>query len=290
MNSMDVVLQAIVSGLLSGGLYALIAVGLTLMFGVMRVVNFAHGDFLMLAMYGTFFAWSLFGVDPAVSIFWMVPLMGLVGALLYQLVVKRIMGKSEISSIAVTMGVALLIQNLALMGFKADNLVVNTEWANRAISVGFVFLQLPHMVAAAASVILIAALYGLLRFTDLGLMMRAVSQSPEGAALSGINLHRVSLWATIIGIGTLGVAGPLLTPMLYVNPTVGTQFTLIAFVIVIAGGLGNFFGAIVAGLLVGVTESLAGVWLPASLGAAIPFGLLVVVMLWRPQGLLVPRK
>lgn len=287
---MQVVLQAILSGLLLGGLYALIALGLTLMFGVMRVVNFAHGDFLMLAMYGTFFAWSLLGVDPAVSIFYMVPLMGLVGALFYQLVVKRIMGKSEISSMAVTMGVALLIQNLALMGFKADNLVVNTEWASRAIAMGFVTLQLPHAIAAAASVTLIAVLYVVMRFTDLGLMMRAVSQSPEGAALSGINLHRVSLWATIIGIGTLGVAGPLLTPMLYVNPTVGTQFTLTAFVIVIAGGLGNFFGAIVAGLLVGVAERVAGVWLPASLGAAIPFGLLVIVMLWRPQGILVPRK
>lgn len=290
MNSSHVLVQALISGLLSGWLYALIAIGLTLVFGVMRVVNFAHGDFLMLAMYGAFFAFSLWGVDPTWSVFLMLPAMGLVGALLYKLILRHIVGKPELSSMAVLLGVGLLMQNLALMVFKADNLVVNTEWTNRAFNIGFLSIQLPHALAALAAMVLIAALWGLLRFTDLGVMMRAVSQSPEGAALSGINFHRISLWTTVIGIATLGVAGPLLVSMLYVNPTVGVQFTLIAFVAVIAGGLGNFFGAVVAGIAVGVTERVAGIWLPASLAAAIPFVLLVVVMLWRPEGLLVARK
>jgi len=287
---MHVLVQALISGLLSGWLYALIAIGLTLIFGVMRVVNFAHGDLLMLAMYGAFTSYATLGVDPTIAVLWMLPLMGVFGAILYKLIIRHIVGKSELTSIAVTLGVGMLIQNIALMVFKADNLVANTPWANAAYQLGYVTIQLPHAMAALASIALIGGLYGLLRFTDLGIMMRAVSQSAEGAALSGINLHRISMWTTVIGIATLGVAGPMLVSMLYVNPTVGVQFTLIAFVAVIAGGLGNFFGAVVAGIFVGVTERVAGIWLPASLAAAIPFCFLVIVMLWRPEGLLVPRK
>lgn len=290
MTSLDVFIQALISGVLAGGVYALVAIGLTLVFGVMRVVNFAHGDFMMVAMYGAFFSWTIFGSDPLLSTLWLVPSMGLLGAALYHFVIRRLVGLSELSSMAVTMGVALLLQNLALMTFKADNLVVDTSWSSKAILIGNISIQLPHLVSAAASAILIVSLYLLLRFTDLGLKMRAVSQSPEGAALSGIDLHRVALVATVIGIGTLGVAGPLLTPMLYVNPLVGAQFTLIAFVVVIAGGLGNFPGAIVAGLLVGVAERVSSVWLSASLSAAVPFVILVAVMLLRPQGLLVKAK
>ncbi|MEO8297789.1 MAG: branched-chain amino acid ABC transporter permease [Burkholderiales bacterium] len=290
MNSTDVFLQALVSGLLSGWLYALVAIGLTLMFGVMRVVNFAHGEFLMLAMYGAFLAYSMLGVNPAISVLWMLPFMGLIGAVFYKLIIRHLAGKSELASMAVTLGVGMLLQNLALMVFKADNLVADTSWANQALQVGYVSIQLTHASAAVASIVLIGALYALLRFTDLGIMMRAVSQSAEGAALSGINSHRIAMWTTVIGIATLGVAGPMLVSILYVNPTVGVQFTLIAFVTVIAGGLGNFFGAVVSGILVGVTERVASIWLPGSVAAAIPFCLLVIVMLWRPEGLLVPRK
>lgn len=290
MFSFDVILQALVGGFLSGWIYALVAIGLTLVFGVMRVVNFAHGDFLMLAMYGGFLAFSVWGVDPALSILWMLPLMGLFGALLYKLIIRHVVGKSELSSIAVTLGVGMLIQNLALMVFKADNLVVNTDWSAQSVFLGPISIQAPHAVAASAAVVLILALWGLLRFTDLGVMMRAVSQSQDGAALSGINFHRVSLWTTVIGIATLGVAGPLMVSILYVNPTVGVHFTLIAFVAVIAGGMGNFFGTVVAGIGIGVTERLAGIWLPGALAAAIPFAALVVIMLWRPEGLLVPRR
>ena len=286
MTQTDVVLQAVVSGLLTGGVYALVAMGLTLIFGVMRVVNFAHGDFLMLAMYGAYFGWAQWGMDPLFSVLWIVPGMALLGVVFHKLVLQRVAGSAGIGAVAVTLGVALLVQNLALMLFKADNRVVNTEWASRAFALGPLSLQWPQAVAALAAGLLIAALAALLRFSPLGLAMRAVAQSADGAALSGIDPQRVALLASSIGIGSLGVAGALLTPMLYVNPGVGVQFTLMAFVVVIAGGMGSFAGAVLAGLGVGVTERVASLWLPASAATAIPFALLVLVMLWRPQGLL----
>jgi branched-chain amino acid transport system permease protein len=278
-------LQALVSGVLTGGVYALVAVGLTLLFGVMRIVNFAHGDFLMLSMYGAFFSWLGFKASPFVTILWMVPAMAVVAALFYGAITRFLIGKSELSAMAVTMGVALLLQNVALLVFKADNFVVASNAAS-SLMLGGIALQKDQLAAAGGSAALITLLHLMLHKTDLGVMMRAVAQSTEGAALSGINFRKVSLWATIIGISTLGVAGPLLTPILYVNPGVGAQFTLTAFVVVIAGGLGNFGGAVAAGVLVGIAERVSSVWLPASLAAAVPFMLLVGVMLWRPHGLL----
>lgn len=290
MNLLDVLLQALVSGVLTGGVYALVAVGLTLIFGVMRIVNFAHGEFMMLAMYGAFFSWLFLKVDPVVSMLWMVPGMCVLGALFYQLITRFLIGRSELSAMAVTLGMALLLQNLALLFFKADNFVVASGASGTSLMLGALSIQWNQLAAAIGSALLISALHLVLHRSDLGLMMRAVAQSTEGAALSGINFRRVSLWATVIGIGTLGVAGPLLAPILYVNPGVGAQFTLISFVVVIAGGLGNFGGAVAAGVLVGVAERVASVWLPASLAAAVPFVLLVCVMLWRPQGLLVRSR
>ncbi|WP_449375070.1 branched-chain amino acid ABC transporter permease, partial [Bosea thiooxidans] len=191
----------------------------------------------------------------------------------------------EINQMAVTLGLSLLLQYLALVAFKADNLLVTQERSTASIWLGPVLIQMPQAIAALASIILLGLFYLVLRKTDLGLIMRVVSQSRDAAALSGIDISGTYRWAMAIGLGTLGIAGPLMVSALYVNPHVGQLFTLKAFVIVIVGGMGSFGGVLIGALLVGIAESIAASWLTASVAAAVPFALLILVMLLRPEGL-----
>jgi branched-subunit amino acid ABC-type transport system permease component len=284
--SFEVVLQAIVSGLANGAIYALVAVGLTLVFGVMRIVNFAHGEFLMIAMYAGYFAWAILGIDPIVAIALVTPGLMLAGLLLYGTVVRFALDAPEINQMAVTRGLSLLLQHLALVFFTGDNMLVTQPRSTEGIGLGPVVVQVNHVIAAGFSLLLLALLALVLKRTDFGLVMRAVAQSRDGAALSGIDIGSVYRWAMAVGIGTLGVAGPLLVSILYVNPHVGALFTLKAFVIVIVGGLGSFRGALIGALVVGLAESLAVTWLSASIAATVPFAILILILLTKPQGLM----
>ena len=284
--SFDIFLQAIVGGLANAAVYALIAVGLTLVFGVMRIINFAHGEFLMIAMYAGYFAWSLLGIDPIVSIVLVTPVLMILGALLYSGVLRFALRVPEINQMAVTLGLSLLLQHLALVAFTGDNMLVTQSRALAGVEFGPVVVQVNQLIACGISMVLLGALYLVLQRTDFGLIMRAVAQSRDGAALSGIDVTGVYKWAMAVGIGTLGVAGPLLVSMLYVNPHVGALFTLKAFVIVILGGLGNFTGALLGALVVGLAESIAGAWFSASVAAAVPFVILILILLTRPEGLM----
>lgn len=282
----EIFLQAIVSGLSNAAVYALIAVGLTLVFGVMRIINFAHGEFLMIAMYAGYFAWSLLGIDPIVAILLVTPALMILGALLYSGVMRFALRVPEINQMAVTLGLSLLLQHLALVAFTGDNMLVTQSRAIAGVEIGPVVVQVNQMIACGISATLLGALYLVLQRTDFGLIMRAVAQSRDGAALSGIDVTGVYKWAMAVGIGSLGVAGPLLVSMLYVNPHVGALFTLKAFVIVILGGLGNFTGALLGALIVGLAESIAGAWFSASVAAAVPFVILILILLTRPEGLM----
>jgi len=283
--STTIFLQALLSGLTNGAIYALVAVGLTLVFGVMRIVNFAHGEFLMLAMYGGYLAFTFLGIDPILAVFLVAPVLMLMGYLLFGGLIRPALKVPEINQMAVTLGLSLLLQYLALVVFKADNLLITQERSTASIWLGPVLIQMPQAIAALASVILLGLFYVVLRKTDLGLIMRVVSQSRDGAALSGIDIGGTYRWAMAIGLGTLGIAGPLMVSALYVNPHVGQLFTLKAFVIVIVGGMGSFGGVLIGALLVGIAESIAASWLTASVAAAVPFALLILVMLLRPEGL-----
>lgn len=284
--SLEILLQAIVGGLANAAIYALIAVGLTLVFGVMRIINFAHGEFLMIAMYAGYFAWSLLGIDPIVAIVLVTPALMILGALLYSSVMRFALRVPEINQMAVTLGLSLLLQHLALVAFTGDNMLVTQSRAIAGVELGPVVLQVNQLIACGISIVLLSALYLVLQRTDFGLIMRAVAQSRDGAALSGIDVTGVYKWAMAVGIGTLGVAGPLLVSILYVNPHVGALFTLKAFVIVILGGLGSFTGALLGALLVGLAESIAGAWFSASVAAAVPFVILILILLMRPEGLM----
>jgi branched-chain amino acid transport system permease protein len=281
-----VVAQALISGLANGAIYALSAVGLTLVFGVMRVINFAHGEFLMIAMYMGYFAWASLGIDPLLAVFIVTPVLMMVGMGLYGGVIRHSIGAPEINQMAVTLGLSMLLQHLALMLFSGDNRLVTLERSTAGVALGAAVVQVPHLIAGGAAVLLLGVLYLVLRRTDFGLVMRSVSQSPQGAALSGIDFAGVYRWSMAIGIGTLGVAGPLLASVLYVNPHVGALFTLKAFVVVIIGGLGSFTGALVGAVIVALAESIATIWFPASFAAAVPFALLILILLVRPHGLM----
>lgn len=284
--SFEIFLQAIVGGLSNAAVYALIAVGLTLVFGVMRIINFAHGEFLMIAMYAGYFAWSLLGIDPIVAILLVTPALMILGALLYSGVMRFALRVPEINQMAVTLGLSLLLQHLALVAFTGDNMLVTQSRAIAGIELGPVVVQVNQLIACGVSAVLLGALYLVLQRSDFGLIMRAVAQSRDGAALSGIDVTGVYKWAMAVGIGTLGVAGPLLVSILYVNPHVGALFTLKAFVIVILGGLGNFTGALLGALIVGLAESIAGAWFSASVAGAVPFLILILILLTRPEGLM----
>jgi branched-chain amino acid transport system permease protein len=284
--SREIFLQAMVSGFANAAMYALIAVGLTLVFGVMRIINFAHGEFLMIAMYAGYFAWSLLGIDPIVAIVLVTPLLMILGTLLYSGVMRFALRVPEINQMAVTLGLSLLLQHLALVAFTGDNMLVTQSRAIAGVELGPVVVQVNQLIACGIATVLLGALFLILQRTDFGLIMRAVAQSRDGAALSGIDVTGVYKWAMAVGIGTLGVAGPLLVSMLYVNPHVGALFTLKAFVIVILGGLGSFTGALLGALIVGLAESIAGAWFSASIAGAVPFVILILILLTRPEGLM----
>jgi branched-chain amino acid transport system permease protein len=279
-------MQAILSGLTQASVYAVVAVGLTVTFGVMRVVNFAHGEFLMLAMYGGYFAWKILNMEPEASVLLILPAAVICGLIFHKLAVEKLLKVHETSQMAATLAISMLIQNAALLSFSADYKMLGGARLAESISIAGAAIQMPQVTLGLSSLAVIAVLYFIVRRTELGLCLRAVSSSREGAILSGINVGRAYMLATVIGIGSLGVAGPLLVSTLYVTPYAGVLFTLKAFVIVIVGGLGSFEGALLGALLVGLTESVAQIWLPGSVAAAIPFLLLIIALLVRPEGLM----
>ncbi|WP_298361818.1 branched-chain amino acid ABC transporter permease [uncultured Bradyrhizobium sp.] len=287
--TIGILLQAVISGLANGSIYALIAVGLTLVFGIMRIINFAHGEFLMIAMYGGFFAWSAFGIDPVLAVVIVTPVVMLIGVGLYKGLIRFALNVPDINQMAVTLGLSMLLQHMALMMFTGNNRLITQPRSTASIAIGPAIIQVPQLIACVASLSLLGLLYLVLRRSDLGLVMRAVSQSRDGAALSGIDISAVYKWAMAIGIGSLGVAGPLMAAILYVNPMVGALFTLKAFVIVIVGGLGSFSGVLIGSLLVGLAESIAAAWFSAAISAAVPFAILLLVLLIRPEGLMSAR-
>ena len=275
-----------VSGILQGGIYSLICVGLTLIFGVMRIINFAHGEFLMVGMYLAFVLHATLGLHPYVSMLIGLPVLFLFGAAVYWALLRPIMNEPHVNQFLVMMGFSLVLQGLALWAFTADLRTVRIGLGDAApIRFGQVVVDLPRLVAG-GGVGITLALYWVITRTDIGRQIRAITENREAAALVGIDVQKVFLLSFGAGIGCLGIAGPLIIPVFYVNPTVGTFFVLTAFMVVIVGGMGNFMGALVGSFLVAIADQLGAVLLPGSTGQALSFALLVAVLLFRPRGLL----
>jgi branched-chain amino acid transport system permease protein len=283
--SADIIAAALLNGLLTGGVYALVALGLTLIYGVLHIVNFAHGSLLMLAMFGAWLLVDRVGLDPYAALPVMTAIAFLAGWALYAGVIGRISGGDDRRILLATLGVAVVLDNLALVIFTGDSRTIDTPYAFAVVEAGPLLISVPKLISFVVALALAAAMWAFMTRTDLGRAIRAVAREPDGARLVGISPKRIFALSYGIGIGCLGAAACLLLPTFYVSPQVGNVFVLIAFTIVVLGGMGSFPGAVAGGLIIGVTESLGGLFLGESLG---PIGIpliFIAVLLLRPSGL-----
>jgi branched-chain amino acid transport system permease protein len=284
---MDLVgfVQTVASGILTGGVYAMVGIGLSLIFGVMRIVNFAHGEFMAVGMYIAFALFRAFHIDPYLSLLAVAPAGFLLGAFVERVLLAPIQNAAEHSLILMTVGIGLILSNALLLIFGAHPETIYTSYSTRTVRIAAITLSVPLLVSFALTVIVVAGLFLILTRTDLGRAIRAAAQNRDAAELQGVDTRFVQTAVFGIGIVLSMAAGVLLLPALYVFPTVGGIFTLKAFVVTVLGGMGSIVGAIWGGLLLGIVESV-GAGLGAT-GYRDAFGLVafLLVMLIRPQGL-----
>lgn len=287
---MELLLQALVSGLMMGGVYALVAIGLTIIYGVMDIVNFAHGSFLMWGMYLAYWAFALFGLDPYLSLFGVMAILFFIGLGIQRVLIRPVVDSPHHIQILLTIGLFLVMDNLALFAFSPDFRVVQVPYASSSISLGPVLVNLPRLIAFCGALVLTAFLYVFLRKTIIGKAIRAASEERIGARLVGINVNHINMITFGIGTACVGLAGTLVAPFFYVSPTVGFSFVLKAFVVVVMGGMGNFAGAFVCGLLIGVTESMGAVFMSGSAKDIPTYLVFIAVLLFRPTGLFTLKR
>ncbi len=283
---MIVFVQSLLSGVLVGGVYALIGIGLTIIFGVMRIINFAHGDLLMVGMYLTFFLYTLLGIDPFLSIGLSIPLMFLFGAFLLKTLINRVLNALPQNQILLTIGIGLVMSNSVMMLFTSDYRILTTSYSSGSVSLAGISISTPLLVSFLITAAITAFLYWFLLKTDTGQAIRATAQDRDAAQLMGINVRRMSVLATGLGAALAGTAGALISPTYYIFPQVGSAFTLKAFVIVVLGGMGSIIGATLGGIVVGVAESMSAVYISSGLKELFVFVLFLLVLLFRPAGLL----
>ncbi len=285
MIGLDVVVQAVLSGLFMGSVYALVAIGFTLVFGVTDIVNFAHGHLVAAAMFVTYVLFQAARVDPYLSLVIVLPLFFGLGALLYRLVIARIVDQPHSAHMMVTLGLLIFLENLLNFFFGGDLRGITTGYTTSSLVVGPIAVPLARLGAAAVSLAAVAVLALFLRGTSLGKAVRAAANNREGAALVGIDVRRVYLLSFALGTAAAALAGTVIMPFSLVSPFVGDEFILKAFVIAVLGGLGSVGGALAGGLLIGLVEAVSSLYISASLGTAIVFAILILVLLYRPWGL-----
>ncbi len=282
---MSAVPQLLVSTVLLGGIYALIAVGLTLIFGIMRVVNFAHGEFLMLGMYLAFWTFTLWRIDPYFILVVAVPLFFAIGLGVYALVMRGVIHASHNVQIFTTVGLSTALQNLALVLWTGDFRFVRPWHSGVVLRVGGAAFNLSQVVAFAVALLFTLSLFAFMKWTHAGRVMRATAQDGEAATLMGIDTDRVYRLAFAIGIACVGVAGVLISPLYSVYPTAGLQFVLLAYVVVVLGGLGDMVGALLGALIVAAVEVIGSYLFGSAWKEVIYFVLFIAVLVFRPAGL-----
>ena len=286
---LSILLPAVVNGVLTGALYALIALGLTLVYGVLHIINFAHGTLLTAALFAAFFMQKSLGVDPYLAVFVLTPAFFTFGYGLQRFVIGPASHGNDGNILLVTLGLAVIIENALLFAFRGDTRTIDVAYGFSVIPVAGMFLSVPRLVGFAGAVVVAMLLWLLLTLTDTGKAIRAVAREKLGAQLCGVDVPHI--YAVTFGLGTacVAIAACLLIPTYYVNPGVGNAFVLIAFTTVVLGGMGSVPGAVLGGLFVGVVESLCGLYLGESLGQIGIFLMFILVLLFRPSGLLGER-
>ncbi|HYY61070.1 MAG TPA: branched-chain amino acid ABC transporter permease [Burkholderiales bacterium] len=277
--------QLLVSTILLGGIYALIAVGLTLIFGVMRVVNFAHGEFLMLGMYAAFWAFTLLHADPYLTLLLALPLFFAVGWGSYALIMRPIVHTSHNVQVFTTVGLSIVLQNLALVLWTGEARFVRTSYYASVVNIGGAVLNFAQAVAFVLAVLATLALFIFMRLSYTGKLMRATAQDRSAATLMGINTDRIYALTWAVGIVCVGAAGVLLAPIYPVYPTAGLQFVLIAYVAVVLGGLGDMVGALLAALIVAAVEVIGSYTMGTAWKEVLYLLLFIAILVVRPAGL-----
>jgi branched-chain amino acid transport system permease protein len=278
--------QTILSGVLIGFIYALVAVGLTLIYGVMDIVNFAHGEFLMLSMYVVFWLYALAGLDPIVSLPVSVAVLFLVGVLTHKFVVRPVLRAPMSAQIFVTFGLMVFMRSGAQFLWSPNYRLIQEPLLAGRLEVVGLFVGKPQLMAALGAMVTTALVFWFLKRTETGRALQAVAEDQDAAALMGINPDRTFMLAWGIGAACVGVAGALLANYYYIFPTVGTTFVMMAFVAVALGGFGSVPGALLAGVIIGVVEVLTGLFVSPAFKNVTAYVLYMVVVLVRPRGLL----
>ncbi len=284
---LSIFIQTVTSGVLLGGLYGLIALGMTLIFGVMRIINLAHGEFLMIGMYVSYILFTKFGVDPYLSIVVSVPLLFVMGIaiqrfLLMPLIKAKAPGENQI---LMTAGIGLVLTNAALLIFSPNYFTVLTTYSNATASIGKISVSLPLLWDFLICFGITGILYLFIMKTDTGCSIRAVAQNIDSARLMGINIDKIMIITFGVGAALVGAAGALFMPIFYVFPAIGELFTLKAFIVTVLGGMGSALGALVGGVTLGIVEQIGASYISMALKDALGFVIFVLVLIFRPSGL-----
>ena len=283
---MTVFLQSIISGILIGGVYALIGIGLTIIFGVMRVINFAHGDIMMVGMYLTYNLFTLLGIDPFASVLITIPLMFLFGGFLQKVFINRILNSLPQNQILLTIGLGLIMSNTMMLIYTSDYKILTTSYSSSSVNIFGISVSEPLAISFVITAVITALLYWFLLKTDTGQAIRATAQDREAAQLMGINVKRMSIIAFGLGAALAGTAGALISPTYYIFPQIGSTFTLKAFVITVLGGMGSIVGATLGGIIIGIAESTSAVYISSGWKDVVVFVLFLLVLLFKPAGLM----
>lgn len=281
----EIILQAIVSGLLMGLIYALIAAGLSLIFGLMNIVNFAHGEHLMLAMFSSFWLWSLLGLDPIFSIPVTIIIMGLCGVLTHYFLIRYILNAKMLIQICATFGLSIFIRAVAQFLWTPNFRIIDKPLLEGRIELANVFIGQPQLFASLVCLFAFSILYLFVTKTETGLALQATAQDRQAAEILGVPSNKMFAIGWAIGLGCVGVAGGMMTNYFFIFTDVGINFALFAFVAVALGGFGSIIGCLYAGIIIGLVESLGGLLIDPSFKLLYVFAIYLLVVIFRPQGL-----
>ncbi len=283
--NLEILPAAVLNGVMFGAIYALVALGLTLIYGVLHIINFAHGAILMLVLYAVYFLFTLLGIDPYLALVIVVPISFVLGYGLYKYCIGKLAHGKDTNILLITLGLAIIFENAALFFFSADQQVIDVPYAYDSLDLGFVFLAVPKVISFFASLVICLLLWIMIAKTDMGKAIRAVAKERQGARLVGIDVDHIYAVTYGIGIACLGAAGCLLMPSFYVDPYTGNIFVIVAFTIVVLGGMGSIVGALIGGFIIGITESVGGLMFGESLGQIGISLIFILILLFRPTGL-----
>ena len=284
-TSLSLLPAGIINGFMFGAIYALVALGLTLIYGVLHIINFAHGAMLMLALYSAYFLFKILNIDPYVAILIVTPASFIFGYVIYRWGIGKLSGGKDQNILLITLGLSIILENAALFFFTGDQQTISLSYSYDSLDLGFLYLSYPKLISFIASLVICGLLWMLMTLTDLGKAIRAVAKQREGARLVGIDVEHVFAVTFGIGIACLGAAGCMLLPIFYVDPYTGNVFVIIAFTIVVLGGMGSIVGALLGGFIIGITESVGGLLLCESLvhiGISLIF---ILILIFRPTGI-----